>query len=283
MRGIQATSRVEFQASLGVFGKGVEFDSISRELKLQPSHSHRAGDPGLTRRPYPQDLWLLESPLPASEAFDAHLGWLRDALAPHYQFLRTLREKYEVRSYCGISSEGVRCQFRVSPDALRIFVDLGIAMNLTVIFVGGPECGASSDTAGTGRAQSPGSTVSLEFVGEASDVGEVSRELGPVAAHAREAGASGEWETRQGRGCWSVAAPASREEGPDAQLVWLAAELFPYASFLKSVVSRVEPVVRWSLRTESDIIDQSLCPEGLSLLTSFGIPLELDASLLTIK
>ena len=272
----QVIDYIDTQASLGVFGTGVDFQLISQELRTQPSHSHRAGDPGLTSRPYPQDLWLLESPLLPSDTLDAHLKWLGDLVAPHYQFLRMLKQKHEIRSYCGISIRGSGCRFRISPEALNIFVDLGIAMNLTVVFTG--ESQSELDVSAEGRAEPAGAVASFEIVGKPSDVGEVASELNTLAPYVSRAAESETSAKVQQSSFWVVTAPEVGD-GLDAQLIWLASELSPYSSFLQSVARRVAPLVRCALRAEKDISDQSLSPEGLSFLTSVGIPMELDASL----
>lgn len=278
---VQTTlEKMETQASLGVFGTGIDFESISQQLGMRPSHSHRAGEAGLTPRPYPQDLWLLESPLPTSETLDVHLNWLRRTLEPHYGFLRTLKKnEYEVRSYCGISVDGAKCRLDIPPDSLKIFVELGIAMDLTIIFVGDPESESPSDKAKLLSAQPLGTSVSFEVLGEPGNVSEVAKELSMLASYAHQRREPKVLTEKERAASWSLTAPLLQDDGLDAQLIWLATELSPYSSFLRSAVSKIAPLVHCVLRTERDINDQSFSPEGLSFLTSLGIPLEFNACL----
>ncbi|MGH9352949.1 MAG: DUF4279 domain-containing protein [Terriglobia bacterium] len=268
-------------ASVRIFGVDLDLDSISNHLGIQPSESHRKGDLSLPSRSYSEDMWRIDSPHPKTETLEVHLSWLGQVLVPRYDFIRRLRENHEVSSYCGISVDGDNCRFQISPESLRMFVDLGIAMNLTVIFIGGSESGSTSDAPGSARTESPGTITSLEATGKPSDLSEVARELNHLASYASRAGEPEASANAERPAFWALTAPEVLEGGLDAQLIWLATELMPYASFLRPITPRVGLLVRCVLRTESDISDQSLSPEGLSFLTSLEIPLEFDVSLVT--
>lgn len=272
-------ARIATLASIRIFGVDLDLDSISNQVGIQPSESHRKGDRSLASRSYSEDMWRIDSPHPKTESLDVHLSWLRRVLLPRYGFIRRLSREYEVSSYCGISVDGNDCRFRLPSEALRIFVDLGIAMNLTVIFISDSASESPSGAAGIAHAQSPGTGASFEVVGEPGDVGEVARELNLLAPYASQAGESEAAAKVQRSAVWVVTAPPMPEASLDAQLIWLASELSPYSAFLRSVTRGVAPLIRCVLRSERDISDQSFSPEGLSFLTSVGIPLELNASL----
>lgn len=280
MRVSVSKAPIAASASIRIFGVDLDLDGISNQLGIQPSESHRKGDRSLTARSYSEDMWRIDSPYPKTVPLEVHLSWLRQALLPRYDFIRQLREKYEISSYCGISVDGTRCRLRISPDALKIFVELGITMDLTVIFVGDPESQSPLDAPELACGQSPGTTASFEVVGEPGNVREIARELNLLAPYAHQTEGPEALSKAKQSASWSVVAPLLGDDSLDAQLMWLASELSPYLSFLRSVTSSVVPLVRCAVRNQRDINDQSFSPEGLSFLTSLGIPLEFNASLI---
>jgi len=67
-------------------------------------------------------------------------------LEPRYSFLRALKRTTEVRSFCGVIVDGTKCSFGLSAEALRLFTEVDIEMEVSLIF------GGYSDE------ESPGST-----------------------------------------------------------------------------------------------------------------------------
>jgi len=89
----ETVSPIKFSAAVRFFGNNLDFELISKSLDARPSDQHKAGERGLSRKPFSKDLWSLDSPLPGHESLEAHLGWLRRKLEPHYSFLQTLKQK----------------------------------------------------------------------------------------------------------------------------------------------------------------------------------------------
>jgi Domain of unknown function (DUF4279) len=118
------TSKVHFSLS----GEHLDLSKISTTLGVEPTTSYGAGDFGESGERHSQALWLLESPLPTREAPESHLDWLRQVLAPHYDFIKSLMGSADVQLYCDIRSETDQCGFDISPKVLSMFVELGVPL-----------------------------------------------------------------------------------------------------------------------------------------------------------
>lgn len=129
---IVRSAAVFSDAGLRIMGKGLEHEKISQKLGLVPSHTHRAGEVDKFGLPYPQDMWLLESPLGKRKQLDTHLKWLVQQLEPSFGYLKTLKKKYKIDVFCaytGNSGGGLS----LSPAALSLFTELGIKLELSII------------------------------------------------------------------------------------------------------------------------------------------------------
>ena len=57
-------------------GLDLPLDAISQELRIEPTHTHHRGEPGMLREPLPFDMWMLKSPLSERDELELHLVWL---------------------------------------------------------------------------------------------------------------------------------------------------------------------------------------------------------------
>ncbi len=128
--------------AFSIFGASLDSRAISEVLKLQPFHAHSAGDRYL-QGAYPTDAWSIKSLLEKTEPLDAHLRWLREKLEPHSEYLRSLAGKAELRVYIGFTFRCEQNGFSVSPENLRFFTELNIAMEVTIL------CGPDASTGGS--------------------------------------------------------------------------------------------------------------------------------------
>lgn len=291
MSGALSISPTKAQASLGVFGDGIDFESISRHLGMEASHTHRKGDPGMTPRPYPQDLWLLDTPLPHTETLDAHLRWLRQTLAPHYGFLRALKETAQVRSYCGFSADD-RGSFRVSGEGLSLFTELDIDMEIGLVFLGPSDSSAISEEHGptdaevNARERGSGtyrtkSEVILEVTGASLDLSGISRALGHEPSETRRSGDLDSSGRVFATDLWSLAAPLPREEKLDAQLRWVGNVLLRRSDFIRSLSGKADLLLRCNFGTESDTGGLEMSSEALKALVDLNIPMNFHAYLIS--
>jgi len=282
---------VQSRAWLNVFGHGLDFNLISSELNLTPYDTHRAGDLDRAKKPLPQDLWSVASPLPRSEPLNAHVQWLVDRLFPHYGFLLSLKRNAEVRSFCGLIIEGDRAAFRLSPKTLGLFVGLAIPMEISLIFSGIAQpikdfSDLDSSQAKPEMKQPTIETyqteceVTFQISGAGLDLEGVSRTLGlkPSEAHRSVDRASlgqADWGD-----LWSFALPLPPNVELEAQLEWVGTRLLPHSDFLRSLKGTHELLIRCNFRTESETGGLSAAPASLRICTDLDIPLEFNTSLM---
>lgn len=128
-----------FDASLRIAGVGVHHEGISIETGLVPSYVHRAGDRRSIRSPslgvWPEDIWVLESPLGERASLEEHLNWLWRTVAPHKAYFEQLVAKAAWADVClGCLSDSVYPFWTVPANSLDITRDLnlGLSFNFTL-------------------------------------------------------------------------------------------------------------------------------------------------------
>lgn len=130
----EVESRPRSKVAFTVQGKDLDLDKISQTLGLKPSHTHKLGDLiSKAGKRYEHDMWSLDSPLGRLEPMDKHLKWLAEHLKPHRDFIQSLRGQAEVYVYCGYTFYDFQSAFSLSPEALSIFTDLGIPMEVSLL------------------------------------------------------------------------------------------------------------------------------------------------------
>ena len=128
-----------FDASLQIIGAGPWHEEIARTTGLIPFRAHRQGE---SRSKYndklgfwPEDLWILRSPLPESEPLEVHLRWIWQAITPHHDYFAKLIARSQSANIClGCLSESIYPFFSVDAESLHILrqLDLGLSFNFTV-------------------------------------------------------------------------------------------------------------------------------------------------------
>ena len=108
---------------------------IERVTGLTATHQHTHGDEGLFGRPWPNDLWALESPLPPGRDLSAHLCWIWEQVRPHRDYFRALaaEEGIDVDLFCGYRTDCAECGFEVCPEALRLTQALHVPLEMSVV------------------------------------------------------------------------------------------------------------------------------------------------------
>lgn len=261
-------------ASIRVFGKQLDFQAISDALGIDRFESHRVGERGLGGRVYGEDMWSVDSPYPRTHPLDVHLRWLNKALLPHHGYVRTLKRTYEVSSYCGISVDGDHCQFQVSSKALALFVDLGLDMDISLVFAGYSESRLQYS-----RDPLKGSSASFLARGSGLNLSAISTALGvksSVAQHLTRA----EGEERALSIATLLTSGLPRTAALDSHMKWLGGRLLPHSEFLVSLKKRAELLVRCEIGTASDIAGCSLSPRALKICTGLDVPLDFSAFLI---
>jgi hypothetical protein len=129
-----------FDASLLIAGVGAQHDTISRETGLFPSHAHTAGEWRSTRSAtlgvWPEDLWILASPLGELASLDEHLDWLWSAIAPHKPYFdRLIADAAWAKVSLGCFSESIYPVLNVDTKSMKIMreMNLGLSFNITCV------------------------------------------------------------------------------------------------------------------------------------------------------
>ncbi len=89
----------------------------------------------MIRKPYPTDMWLLESPLGHDQDLELHLNWLAERLLPRKQYITSLSKELKVDIYCHKTCYTEQASLTLSPNALRIFTELAIPLDVSLIFL----------------------------------------------------------------------------------------------------------------------------------------------------
>ena len=269
-------------ASFRILGIGLDFRGISEQLGIQPSLTRRKGEHGLIQTPQSADVWCLDSPLPRSEPLEVHLKSLRQVLLPHCEFLRSLRGKCDLSIYCGITTDGDRCQFHLSSDSLRMFAELGIDMDLSLVFTGYSNSEPlSSETANVNdKLNSEGAEASFHIIGAALDESWISNALGIASSKTNGRGYASVYGNPPPTNSWSLVAAVPRSSDLDKHLRWLGATLLPSAGFLLALKEKGTMLVLCDFVTRSDTGGVVISAEGLRICTELDIPLDFKAFLI---
>lgn len=126
-----------FNASLRIHNAPDFHEEITERLG-SPTHCHKKGEPKPknppARNPWPNDIWIRESPLPEKRDIGDHLGWIADFARPHTTYLRRLiRRGARIDIYMSYCSDHDHCGFGIDPQHLELFVRLGIRLEVSVM------------------------------------------------------------------------------------------------------------------------------------------------------
>jgi hypothetical protein len=270
-------------------GNSLDLLSISRSLRLKPSHQHKKGEPDRLSDPYPTDLWSLSSPLPRTDMLATHLEWLRNTLAPHYGFLRNLSQIAKVRSFCGIVADGTECAFSLSSDDLRLFTEMDIEMEVSLIFVGYSieDAGALTpllleEPTTDNKAPSYGTRcqVSFEIHGDEIDQMRISDLL---RAESSKSGTHSEVsqpkETRSDK-VWSLPVLLNPEKAPTEHILSLKRFLTDHADSIRVLTKKYEVLIRCQVGIEIDNGGFGISAEALKLPVELGLSFNFETQML---
>jgi len=126
----------------------------------------------------------------------------------------------------------------------------------------------------------PRSKVAFTVQGKDLDLDKISQTLGLKASQVHKLGdpISKASNRQYEHDMWSLDSPLDRLEPMDKHLKWLAEHLKPHHDFIQSLKGQAEVYVYCGYTFHDFESGFSLSPEGLSIFTDLGIPME--ASLL---
>lgn len=97
-----------YSATLRIFGDNLDFDEISQELGLRPTHSHRKGDkPGPRSPGYKHDMWSYSPAMSEARPLNEHIDALWAAIRPAKMFLREMKRRASVDSILAIAPTSI--------------------------------------------------------------------------------------------------------------------------------------------------------------------------------
>jgi len=124
-----------FSATLRIFGKIEEMNVIGMRLGLEPTRVRRRGEAveGTSER-LELDFWEMTAPVTKDRPLEDHLAWLRSRLVPRGYVLRDIKNALSVDLFCEYRSNHGQGGFSLSPEALAWIVELGIGLDVAVMF-----------------------------------------------------------------------------------------------------------------------------------------------------
>ena len=124
-----------FNASLRIHDAPDLHDEITARLGT-PTEYHKKGDERTpkSKRPWPNDIWMRNSPLPERRDIGEHLAWVAEFARPHATYLRRLiRRGVRIDIYMTYCCDHEHCGFGLAPEHLDIFTRLGIRMEVSIM------------------------------------------------------------------------------------------------------------------------------------------------------
>jgi hypothetical protein len=203
---------------------------------------------------------------------------------PAYEFLRAWMRKGEVSIYCGISIDGHFCAFVLSSEALRLFVELDIPLDLSLVFTGysDPDLESQQHTVPeqtSGAAQTQNSaysdvTVRFELDAQLGSANAATR-LEAVAVQVGSRGWEPVGEKRATKSIF-ITAPVDSAEGLDAHFTWIGSFISQNADIIRQLNGTAVrlPVVSCNFATQRDQVTTTISSRVLRCLTEMDIPVE---------
>jgi hypothetical protein len=124
----------DYCAVLRIHGDQLPFDEISHRLGVSPTNVHRKGERQSPKSPpHRDDAWHFQPDIPESEPLDRHIEALWNVVAPHIDYLKSLKERHRIDVFCGYRSNSDTAGFEVSHTCLKLFTALEVPFGVSVI------------------------------------------------------------------------------------------------------------------------------------------------------
>jgi hypothetical protein len=123
-----------FSATLRIHGDDVPFGEISQRLGVRPTLIHRKGERRGPRSPaYRDDAWHFEPSLPQTEPLERHIESLWAVVRPAVDYLKALKQRFQIDVFCGYRSNCDMAGFAVSHRYLELFTALEVPFGVSII------------------------------------------------------------------------------------------------------------------------------------------------------
>jgi hypothetical protein len=124
-----------YSATLRIYGNIQDMSVISMRLGLEPTRVRRRGETveGMSNR-MELDFWEMTAPVTRDRPLEDHLAWLKSRLIPRGSVLRDINTALSVDLFCEYRSNHGEGGFSLPPEALVWIVELGIGLEVAVVF-----------------------------------------------------------------------------------------------------------------------------------------------------
>ena len=133
---MSATEKYEkYSATLRIFGNIQDMSVISMRLGLEPTRTRNRGEPieGRSER-HEHDFWEMTAPVARDRPLEDHFAWLKSRLMPRGSVLRDIKTALSVDLFCEYRSNHSQGGFALPPEAMEWLVELGIGLEVAVVF-----------------------------------------------------------------------------------------------------------------------------------------------------
>jgi hypothetical protein len=126
----------EFKASFRILADRLDFATLSMELGVSPTRTHRAEDRDILGKEFGRDMWTFESPLARTASFDEHVTRLNSVLTSRIDFLRRIARNADLSVVCSYRAyETDQGGFSLSPATLGALDELGVRVEFHLMFI----------------------------------------------------------------------------------------------------------------------------------------------------
>lgn len=124
-----------YSATLRIYGNIQDMSVIGMRLGLEPTRVRLRGEPveGTSER-MELDFWEMTAPVTPNRPLEDHLVWLKSRLIPRGSVLRDIKTALSVDLFCDYRSNHSQGGFSLSPEAITWLVELGIGIEVAVMF-----------------------------------------------------------------------------------------------------------------------------------------------------
>ena len=129
-----------YSASLRIMNAPKKHQEIEQVLG-KATHEHKKGDQRIWKgnvvknRFWPNDVWILESPLPKHYDFNKHLSWLSKKIMPHKDFLSRLKSrKIKIDIHCSYRTGSPTGGIEIKPRFYELLSELNISLGVSIQF-----------------------------------------------------------------------------------------------------------------------------------------------------
>ena len=127
------TAYRDSSASIRIFGTIRDLNSITKSLGVQPSHTHRKGEPASRSVNYRHDGWILTAAVRRDRKLSEHLRWLQRRFKRNEKGLRQLSQQYDVDLYCSYHSNYDQGSLEFAPEVVKWCARVGMPIRISIL------------------------------------------------------------------------------------------------------------------------------------------------------